>query len=155
MLSAAMETMPLWIWPVAVCVLALGLRLWVKRTPPAAATGRAPTPTPWWDALRSLTRRFPLQASRDAAPITVIARKPITAQHAVVVLAIWDQEIALSVQPGVAPTVLASRPAPVAAQPTAAPEPRHFPGPKVAPPFPLTGASANQAHQAREHWPCA
>lgn len=116
--ETAIETLPLWIWPLTVCLLALILRLWAGggRT---ARIGRGGGP--WHGLLAGLGQRLRAVNHHEAAPIQVLARKTIGPQHAIVLLAVWDQEVALSVQPGVSPTVVASRPR-IGAQPDTARE---------------------------------
>ncbi len=95
-----MEFQMAWLWPLVICVAALALRLWV--TPRLEGQRKSTPARPWMPAF--------LRGNRpDTAPITVLGRKSINAHQAIVLVRVWDQELALCVQAGTAPVVIASR----------------------------------------------
>ncbi len=126
-----MEESPVWLWPLVVCALAFGVRIWAGRLAAArlGTAGQRMTrlgttrqeadrlaigqialhpSLSWLAALGTKWRPFGTRET-NAEPIRLLSRKAISAQHALVLVEIWDQQFALAVQPGVAPTVVATR----------------------------------------------
>lgn len=97
-----MEFQPAWAWPILICAAALGLRLWLVPAGPRLLPGKTRGAV-WLPAF--------LSRKRDGgAAVSVLGRKAIGAQQAIVLVSVWDQELALCLQAGCAPVVIASRP---------------------------------------------
>ncbi len=110
-----MEILPVWIWPLLVCLLALAARLWLG-SKVQGGHGRQGA-SPLFAVLRGGWRPFASSQTQPSDPLKVIARKTISPQHSLVLLEVWDQEVALCLQAGAPPVVVASRRKMAASQP--------------------------------------
>lgn len=94
-----MEFQVEWLWPLLICGVLFALREWLtshRRLKGTSFFGR------WIPQL--------FRASRaDGSPIALLARKSIGPQQTLVLVSVWDQELALCLQTGVAPALLATR----------------------------------------------
>jgi flagellar biogenesis protein FliO len=109
----AMDLLPLWIWPVAVCGLALMLRLVLPGGRPRGVQPGSNLPlagTSRIDPVGWLRRKLAGgKANASEEPVCVLGRKVIGPQQSVLLLRVWDEELAVCLQPGSPATVLARR----------------------------------------------
>ena len=110
-----MDFLPLWIWPLIVCGLALALRLVLPsgvRRPARKFPQGAPlqrrisvlSAIGWFRGVLSGQAKVPVHE-----PVTILGRKVVGPQLSILLVRIWDEELAVCLQVGSPATVLTQR----------------------------------------------
>lgn len=111
-----MEFAPVWFWPLLVCGCAILFRLYARRQTYACRQinarrqSGAAAPTKRRPAMSGLLHLLNWTRKSVADDeVAVLARKSIGPQQSVVLVRVWGQEIALCLQGGASPVVVARR----------------------------------------------